>query len=321
MPNLGMANQTLRLLVKNQKQASPQRCGMNLSSRKKVIDNNQEKEEVSDHRDAMGHFVNPVLRPTNDPGFADDQSREKDESLVCLWHVSIAQREVNQAHESQKGSDRVVVENPRPVEARRKAVMRHGRGDGQRTDDRHAAEKEKSSKSQTAMPGSSSRGNERRLSQQKQQPCEEERRVNVDEQAGKWKILCSKSHIFGAESVKHGSADQHRDREEEQLLRANAGVCKRPLGCDDRAQFMLLSSVSKIGIVIGAVANGDRASKPYTSMLRGEFTHDWQSEKFLLIGLIHQEDPDSKPGDNENQYQGQGNQNEDSCRRRCQHSR
>lgn len=54
------------------------------------MDNNQEKEEVSDHRDAMRHFVNPVHRPTKDTGFADNQCREKDEALVCLWRVSIA---------------------------------------------------------------------------------------------------------------------------------------------------------------------------------------------------------------------------------------
>lgn len=65
-------------------------------------------------------------------------------------------------------------------------------------------------------------------------------------------------------------------------------------------KFVLRCSVSKIIIVVGAVAKGDRASKPYTGMLSGEFTHDWQSEKSLLISLIHQEDPDSKPGDNEN---------------------
>lgn len=102
MPNLGMANQALRLLVDNQKQASPQGCGMNLSSRKEVIANNQEKKEVSDHRDAMGYFVKPVHRPTKDAGFADNQSCEKNESLVCLWRVSIAKRDVGEACESQK---------------------------------------------------------------------------------------------------------------------------------------------------------------------------------------------------------------------------
>ena len=102
MPSLGMANQTLRLFVKNQKQASPQRCGMNSSSRKEVIANNQEKKEVSDHRDAMGYLVNPVHRPTKDAGLADDQSCEKNESLVCLWRVSIAKCEVGEACKSQK---------------------------------------------------------------------------------------------------------------------------------------------------------------------------------------------------------------------------
>lgn len=97
MPNLGMANQTLRLLVENQKQASPQGCGMNFSSRGEVIDNDQQKKEVSDHRDAMGHFVNPVHRPTKNAGFADNQRREKDEALVCLWRVSITKRETSEA--------------------------------------------------------------------------------------------------------------------------------------------------------------------------------------------------------------------------------
>lgn len=100
MPNVGMANKTLRLLVKDQKQASPQSCRMNSFSRGQVIDDNQDKKEVSDHRDAMGHFVNPLLRPTKDTGFADDQSCEKDESLVCLWRVSIAKCEVDEACES-----------------------------------------------------------------------------------------------------------------------------------------------------------------------------------------------------------------------------
>ena len=45
MPSLGMANQTLRFLVENQKQASPQGCGMNFSSRGEVIDNNQRRKK------------------------------------------------------------------------------------------------------------------------------------------------------------------------------------------------------------------------------------------------------------------------------------
>ncbi len=102
MPNLGMANQTLRLLVENQKQASPQGCGMNSSSRGEVIDNNQENEEIRDHRDAMGYFVNPVHRPTKDTGFADNQCREKDEALVYLWRVSMPKRETGQDGEDQK---------------------------------------------------------------------------------------------------------------------------------------------------------------------------------------------------------------------------
>ena len=90
MPKSGMANQALRLLVENQEQTSPQRRRMNSFSRGEVIEDNQEKEEVSDHRDAMGYFVNPVHRPTKDTGFAYNQCREKDESLVCLRRISMA---------------------------------------------------------------------------------------------------------------------------------------------------------------------------------------------------------------------------------------
>ncbi len=85
MPSLGMANQTLRLLVENQKQATPQRYAMNSSSRKKVVDDNEEKKEVGDHRDAMGDFVNPVHWPAKNTGLCDDHRCKEDEPLVCLW--------------------------------------------------------------------------------------------------------------------------------------------------------------------------------------------------------------------------------------------
>ena len=97
MPGLGVAYQTLSLLVRNQKQASPERCRMKFSTRKEVIDDDQKKKEISDHRDAMGYFMNPLHRPTKDAGFANNQSREQNESLVCLWRVSIAKREVREA--------------------------------------------------------------------------------------------------------------------------------------------------------------------------------------------------------------------------------
>ena len=72
-------------------------------------------------------------------------------------------------------------------------------------------------------------------------------------------------------------------------------------------KFILLYSVSKIGIVVTAVATNDRISQPYARMFCGEFTNDRQPEKFLLIGLNHQEDPDSEAGYRENQHQRQSN--------------
>jgi len=114
--------------------------------------------------------------------------------------------------------------------------MCHGGRDGERADDRHAAKKKKSSDPKTAMPSNSPGGHERRLSQQYKHPAEEERGVDIDEQTGKRKILCSKSYIFRKESVEHRSADQHRHREKEGPLRVNTGVWKRALCCPDRAQ-------------------------------------------------------------------------------------
>ena len=102
MPSLRMSNQTLRLLVTNQKQAAPQRCGMNLPSRNEVEDDNQEKKEVSDHRDAMGDFVNPGHGPAKNTSLCDDHRCEQDEPLVCLGRVPIVKGEVTEAEERDK---------------------------------------------------------------------------------------------------------------------------------------------------------------------------------------------------------------------------
>ncbi len=56
-------------------------------------------------------------------------------------------------------------------------------------------------------------------------------------------------------------------------------------------------------------------------MLSGEFADDRQLEKLLLVGLVHQEDPDSKASDDENQHQRQSNQAKDSGRQRGQNGR
>ena len=55
------------------------------------------------------------------------------------------------------------------------------------------------------------------------------------------------------------------------------------------------------------LAKWDRTSKSYARMLRGEFTNDRQPEKFLLISLNHQEDPDSEADYCANQHQRQSN--------------
>lgn len=53
-------------------------------------------------------------------------------------------------------------------------------------------------------------------------------------------------------------------------------------------------------------AKWDRMSQSDARLFGGELTNHRQPEKLLLIGLNHQEDPDSKAGDGENQYQRHG---------------
>ena len=78
-----------------------------------------------------------------------------------------------------------------------------------------------------------------------------------------------------------------------------------PCGVLTVLMFLPLCCVSKIGIVVGTVATGDMTSQPYARLFRGEFADDRQPKKFVLIGLIHQDDPDPKASKHENQHQRQ----------------
>ena len=94
------------------------------------------------------------------------------------------------------------------------------------------------------------------------------------------------------------------------LLHAASAFTARPCAsepCGVLTVLMFLPpcSVSKIGIVVGTVATGDLTSQPYARLFRGELADDRQPKKFVLIGLIHQDDPDPKAGKHENQHQRQ----------------
>jgi hypothetical protein len=76
---------------------------------------------------------------------------------------------------------------------------------------------------------------------------------------------------------------------------------------DFESEYWIVLTVLKFMPPLECVGNSsekwDGKSQPDSGTLGGKFSNHRQLEKFLLVGLVHQEDPDSETCESEDQHQ------------------